>query len=250
MNSEIALLNALSSSCPPPRADASSSSAVAAASTAATRWWLPCRGDEAQAIDGFLRGRLSATTNTPVFDFLSSSFARLTDLRSRKSSAALTPELIAVYDTVSELIVSYTAICLQSPGMFAQPKDAEDEGPLRLLRPLRNDTLPPNFLTLLVARLEEDDALADVFLNLRSAPVDGVPNSARSIFEKLVEEASKVDITSAEYGCYRALHALIREKAVGKLFANQRADGLWQSCVVDGRGLPYFGRRRGDRSRP
>ena len=54
-DADVALLNALSSTCPPPRADAGSSSS----SAAAERWWLPCRGDEARAVDGFLRRRLS-----------------------------------------------------------------------------------------------------------------------------------------------------------------------------------------------
>ena len=57
-DADVALLNALSSTCPPPRADDGSSSS-SSSSSSAERWWLPCRGDEARAVDGFLRRRLS-----------------------------------------------------------------------------------------------------------------------------------------------------------------------------------------------
>ena len=115
--------------------------------------------------DRALVGRLSSTTNLPVVDFLIGCFARSADMRSRKGSA-LTPELGEVFEYVSELCVSYSAIALQNPSMFPQPAEAEAEGALRLLRPLRDDTLPPTFLSRLVARLSVDGTLGEVFLPL------------------------------------------------------------------------------------
>ena len=59
-------------------------------------------------------------------------------------------------------------------------------------------------------------------------------------------QASKVKITSADYGPYRALHTLVREKAIGALFANDpsflplmcRNGSLLQACARMG---PFFG---------
>ena len=133
MNSEIALLNALSSSCPPPRADASSSSAVAAASTAATRWWLPCRGDEAQAIDGFLRGRLSATTASDSRKRTSSSSASASSF---SAAAAAPPRALYIAGKPGTGKTASVARVLDRLQAYAR-QPGVTKGPNPRLRPFR-----------------------------------------------------------------------------------------------------------------
>jgi hypothetical protein len=160
-------------------------------------------GSRRSLFDRALVGRLSSTTSTPVVDFLVASFARAADLRARKGSSA-TPDLAEIIEYVGELCVSYSSIALLNPSMFPQPADAEKDGVLRLLGPLKADSLPAAFLARLVAKFAEEDSLAEL----------GLP-----LFAKLAEEASKVTILSADYGPYRALLTLVRDKGLCALFA-------------------------------
>lgn len=149
-------------------------------------------GSRRSLFDRALVGRLSATTDTPVVDFLVASFSRCADLKSRKGTAA-SAELTELFQYVAELCVSYSAIALQNPTMFPQPADAEAEGVLRLLRPLREDALPASFLTLLVNRLVEEGALPEVVLPM---------------FAKLAEEVRE-RATRAHSPCSLSVSAIL-----------------------------------------
>ena len=63
-------------------------------------------GSRRSLFDRALVGRLSATADTPVVDFLVGAFARCADQRSRKGSAA-SPELVEIFEYVAELCISY-----------------------------------------------------------------------------------------------------------------------------------------------
>ena len=130
-------------------------------------------GSRRSLFDRALVGRLSSTTETPVVDFLVASFARCADMKSRKGTSA-SAELTEILDYISELCVSYSAMALQNPDMFPQPADAEAEGVLRLLRPLKEEALPATFLPRLVARMVDEGALGEVFLPMFAKCADEV----------------------------------------------------------------------------
>jgi ubiquitin conjugation factor E4 B len=192
-------------------------------------------GARRSLFDRALVGRLSATTDTPVIDYLVGCFARVADLKARKSSqqGALAQGGVGeLLDYVSELCVSYSAIALANPTMFPQPAEAEAEGVVRLLRHLRANSLPASFLSRLVAKFGEDDNLADL----------GLP-----LFSKLAEEASKSSLLGADpYGPYHALLALVRERPLGTLLCTDpsfipllcRNGSLLQTLARLG---PFFG---------
>ena len=154
-------------------------------------------------LDRALIGRLSDSGGTPVADYLIGCFARCNDLRSRKGSN-LTNELGEVFTYTSDLCVSYAAISLLNPGLFPQPEEAGREGVLRLLGPLRSDTLPSGFLVKLVSRLQEEGTLSEL----------GLP-----LFARLAEECGKSSIVTDFSPAYRALSTLLAIKPLGALFA-------------------------------
>ena len=127
-------------------------------------------GARRNLFDRALFGRLSLDgAQVPVADYLIACYAAVTTLRSRKGSSA-TEDLAEIFSYVTDLCVSYCAMALLNPDSFQQPADAQTEGVLRLLGPLRADSLPSGFLTRLVARLQEDGDL---------------PNFAQPIFHQL-----------------------------------------------------------------
>ena len=156
--------------------------------------------------DRAIVGRLSESDGSyAVVDYLISCYARVGELRSRKSSM-LTPELADMYSYVTDLCVSYASIALLNPTMFPQPADVEAEGVLRLLRPLKADSLPQGFLSSLCARLQEEGTLTEL----------GLP-----LYAKLAEEVgdTKFTILTDFTPAYRALNGLVREKPLGALLA-------------------------------
>ena len=156
--------------------------------------------------DRAIVGRLSESDGSyAVVDYLISCYARAGELRSRKSSM-LTPELADMYSYVTDLCVSYASIALLNPTMFPQPPDVEAEGVLRLLRPLKADSLPQGFLSSLCARLQEEGTLIEL----------GLP-----LYAKLAEEVGdkKFTILTDFTPAYRALNGLVREKPLGALLA-------------------------------
>lgn len=168
-NHEMVVLSELADELRAEAGDATSAEAVAA------RW--ADLANRRSLFDRALVGRLSSAPNPPpVVDYLVGCFARCMDLRARKGSA-LSAELAEIFDYVTELCVSYSSIALLNPSMFPQPAEAEAEGVLRLLRPLKADALPAAFLVRLVAKFVEEDSLAEL----------GLP-----LFAKLAEDASKV----------------------------------------------------------
>ena len=126
--------------------------------------------------DRALVGRLSSAADAPVADYLIGCFARCLDLKARKGSSA-SAELVQVLDYVAELCVSYSAIAFLNPSMFPQPADAEAEGVLRLLRPLKDDALPATFLSRLIAKLVEEGTLAELGLPLFAKLAEEVPGA-------------------------------------------------------------------------
>lgn len=164
--------------------------------------------DRQSLFDRAIVGRLSISEDVPVVDFLIGCFARCNDLRARKGSA-VTAELAEIFDYITGLCISYSSIALLNPSMFPQPADAEAEGVLRLLSFLRADRLPSGYLTRLAERLQEEDSLAELL----------------PLFAKLVEElnAKTMNIMADFSPAYRALHALVREKPIGTLFATDPA---------------------------
>ena len=135
----------------------------------AARW--PDTGSRRSLFDRALVGRLSSTCASAC-DYLIGAFARCSDLRSRKREVSA--EQAELYGYVEELCVSYTSIALLNPSMFPQPPNVEAEGVLRVLPALREGRMGPAFLARLVARLAEDDSLAEF----------GMP-----LFDKLETEA-------------------------------------------------------------
>jgi hypothetical protein len=156
--------------------------------------------------DRAIVGRLSVSDDSyAVVDYLISCYARVGELRSRKSSM-LTPELADMYSYVTDLCVSYASIALLYPTMFPQPADVDAEGVLRLLRPLKADSLPQGFLSSLCAWLQEEGTLTEL----------GLP-----LYAKLAEEVgdTKFTILTDFTPAYRALNGLVREKPLGALLA-------------------------------
>ena len=146
---------------------------VATSAEAVAAHWADL-GNRRALFDRALVGRLSIAEE-PVIEYLVGAFFRCVDLKARTGSRA-SEALVEVYDYVAELTVSYTAIAMQNPNMFPQPADAEADGVLRLLPPLRSDTMPAGFLSRLVAKLsEEEGALAEVFNPLFAELANEVP---------------------------------------------------------------------------
>lgn len=182
----------------------SEAGAETSAEAVAARW--ADMSSRRSLFDRALVGRLSVA-QVPVVDYLIAAFARCVDLKARKGSSA-SAELVEVFDYVAELAVSYAAIALQTPSMFPQPPEAEADGVLRLLGPLRADTLPAYFLARLVGKLAEEESLAEVF---------------NPIFAKLREDALAANILTDFAGPYRALFTLVREKQLGALLSTDEA---------------------------
>mmetsp|Transcript_46593 Transcript_46593/g.122326 ORF Transcript_46593/g.122326 Transcript_46593/m.122326 type:complete len:1040 (-) Transcript_46593:517-3636(-) len=178
--------------------DGTSAEAVAA------RWDT---GTRRSLFDRAIIGRLSDSDGSyAVADYLIGCYSRCVELRSRKGSA-VTEELGEIFGHVTDLCVSYASIALLNPEMFPQPAAVEVEGVLRMLGPLKTDSLPTGFLARMVARLQEDGTLAEF----------GLP-----LFQKLAEELAdkKVNILSHFTPAFSALNALVREKPLGALLAH------------------------------
>jgi len=171
--------------------------------------------------DRVLIERLSSQ-NEPVADFLIASFRRAAESRARRPRDA-TDEFEELHNYLLELCVSYTAIALQNPTFFPQPAEAEEQGVLRLLAPLKNDGvdsgLPSGFLASLTARMQEEDGLADLALPLMERIAADVRGLERGILD------------DGLLSCYRATLAIVREKPLAAVIA---ADGKWLAQSITG----------------